>query len=129
MDNDVAVEIMARITRTLNRVIQEVGEIAPNNRGLWKNILHQMDNDIWMLIIKCVEQLDNEQPLLIKPHQRTAFKDARELIETYNLYYDHVLDVKTDTLNGKRIAWSCLMCVREIINECWNQQIINPRTN
>lgn len=111
-----SVEIMVRIQRMLNLEIQKHGELSINNKTIWQGFLHQMDNNSWSACIEALELLMLQHPLYFQSYHEKNIETAQAAIIKYGDYYDNVLDMRNRHLNHKRIAWGCLMSIREILN-------------
>lgn len=107
---------MCHITKTLNQIIVEQGEININNKTIWDTYLHQMDNHIWRDILETLYELYMQHPDLFEMHQVSAVKNALETLNKHYNYYDNVLHINKPNMKHRAIAWRALMVVREIVN-------------
>lgn len=126
-NTELSVEIIARISETLNHLIRTEGEIQINNKTIWDNILHRMDNSVWRGILETLHRLYNQHPNLYRNYHIEAIEEGLSLLDRYDQYYDSVLDIRTRHLDHKKCAWRCLMSMREIY--CAALDINLPNSN
>ena len=100
------------IAMTQNRIIAEHGKIERNNKELWGDFLHKMDNQDWIAILTAVSQVQELEPQLFKPTQERAFAEVARTLVKHNALHYRVLDTK----EYKADAWRALMCLREVWN-------------
>jgi len=120
---------MCHITRTLNAIVEELGEININNRTIWDKYLHQMDNTIWRGILQTLLELYEQYPTLFEMHQVSAINEALTTLNTYYDYYDNVLHINKPNMKHRRIAWRALMVIREVVNNAQSTRGALLRTN
>jgi len=120
---------MCHITRTLNAIVEELGEININNRTIWDKYLHQMDNTIWRGILQTLLELYEQYPTLFELHQVSAINEALTTLNTYYDYYDNVLHINKPNMKHRRIAWRALMVIREVVNNAQSTRGALLRTN
>ena len=120
---------MCHITRTLNAIVEELGEININNRTIWDKYLHQMDNTIWRGILQTLLELYEQYPTLFEMHQVSAINEALTTLNTYYDYYDNVLHINKPNMKHRRIAWRALMVIREVVNTAQSTRGALLRTN
>lgn len=119
---ELSVTIMCHINKTLNNICQEQGEISINNRKIWDTYLHQMDNTIWRGILETLLEFYQQYPTLFEMHQVSAINEALSTLNRYYDYYDNVLHINKPNMKHRRIAWRCLMVIREVINQANSTQ-------
>lgn len=116
VNTQLSIEIIYRLAESLNQIIRTSGEIRINNKDIWDNKLHKMDNHVWRGILQTLKELSLEHPELFKMHHLTAIDEGLRTLDKYEDYYDRVLDIKNKRLDNKKIAWKCLMTIREVYN-------------
>lgn len=126
---ELSVTIMCHITRTLNAIVEELGDININNRTIWDTYLHQMDNTIWRGILETLQELYQQYPTLFELHQVGAISEALATLNTYYDYYDNVLHINKPNMKHRRIAWRALMVIREVVNNAQSTRGALLRTN
>lgn len=126
---ELSIDIMRHIQRTLNNIIETQGEIKINNKTIWQGYLHQMDNHVWRGILETLNQLSEQSPQLFSQYHLLAIEQGLAALDRFDMYYDNVLDMKNHHLNHKKIAWKCLMTVREIMNTAHDIRLPNCDTS
>lgn len=120
---------MYKLKEFLNNEIRTSGEIQINNKRIWDGWLHKMDNTVWYGILETLDLLSKQHPELFTLNQLSAIEDGLKLLNKYSDYYDRVLDMNNKHVKAKGVAWKCLHTVREIWNECVDQQLPNANTS
>jgi hypothetical protein len=120
---------MCHITRTLNAIVEQDGEININNRTIWDTYLHQMDNTIWRGILQTLLEFYLQYPMLFELHQVSAINEALTTLNQYYDYYDNVLHINKPNMKHRRIAWRALMVIREVVNTAQGARGAVLRTN
>ena len=109
----------------LNLQILNEGAISINNPTIWKGFLHQMDNAVWRGCLGALKELSLEYPQYFQTYQITAIDQGLAALNKFDSYYDKVLDMPNKTLGHKKIAWACLMTIREVMNSIEGVRIPN----
>lgn len=122
---ELSVEIIYRIAAMLNTEIEKHGEIQINNPTIWNGFLHQMPNEVWRGIVETLLELNKQHPEMVDINQLSALQEAQGLLNRYDQYYDRVMDMKNRHVQAKRVAWKCLMSIREIYNRCAGIRLSN----
>lgn len=124
-NTELSVEIICRLAETLNQIIRNEGEIQINNKTIWDNILHRMDNSVWHGVLATLAELNLQQPSLFKNYHVEAIDQGLALLHKFDQYYDRVLDMNTRQIKNKKTAWRCLMAIREIYNSATDTHLPN----
>jgi hypothetical protein len=124
-NTELSVEIICRLAENLNQIIRTTGEIQINNKTIWDNILHRMDNSVWRGVLETLATLYTQQPSLFKNYHVEAITEGLQMLDKFEEYYDKVLDMKTRHLDHKKTAWRCLMATREIYNSATDTHLPN----
>ena len=111
---EVSVEIICRIGEMLNHEIRQHGVVPLNNKTIWHNCLHQMTNASWRAVLETLETLGAQHPELFRLDHFATIEEGLAALNKYERYYDRVLDLGNRHLNHKKLAWKCLMTIREI---------------
>lgn len=114
VNTELSVELICAIGNKLNDLIRSTGELQINNKVIWNQMLHKMDNSIWRGILTTLQELSSQQPQLFEWYHLTAVSDGLAVLDRYDAYYDRVLDMKNRKLDTKKTAWRCLMTLREV---------------
>lgn len=113
---ELSAEIMIHIQRMLNLQIQTNGAISINNKTIWDGFLHKMNNEVWLGCLETLWELSQAHPQYFQPFHVTAIDRGLTAIYKYAPFYDRVLDMRNRHLDHKKIAWQCLMTIREVLN-------------
>jgi hypothetical protein len=122
---ELSIEIMTHIQRMLNNQIENHGEIKINNKTIWNGFLHQMDNHVWRGCLETLEELSQQHPALFDHYHLNAIESGLKALDKYEQYYDRVLDMRNRHLDHKKIAWRCIMTIREVMNRAQNITLKN----
>lgn len=119
---------MHHIQRMLNNQIENHGEIKINNKTIWSGFLHQMGNDVWRGILETLDELSEQSPALFDQYHLDSIRLGLAALDRYDSYYDSVLDMRNRHVDHKKIAWRCLMTIREVMNRATGKRIENSDT-
>lgn len=109
-----SVEIICRIAEMLNNEIRIHGTLPYNNKNIWDNCLRQMSNPVWRAVLETLDELSTQHPRLFKIEHYDAIESALRALNKFDSSYDRVLDMSNRHLQHKKIAWKCLMTIREV---------------
>jgi hypothetical protein len=124
-----SVELIYRISEHLNQIIRNSGQIQINNKQIWNEVLHQLENSHWRGILETLEALCDQNPNLGNLQHRIAISQGLAVLEKYEAYYDRCMDVRTKHLNNKGTAWKCLMTMRELYTTAIGENLPNADTS
>lgn len=113
-NHEISTAIINKLARTLNSEIERNGEIKINNKLIWDGMLHKMSNEVWRGILESLKLLSEQHPRLFDFNHLAAIDRALQLLDRYEGYYDNVLDIKNAKMDNKKVAWKCLMTLREV---------------
>jgi len=124
-----SVELIYRISEHLNQIIRNSGQIQINNKAIWNEVLHQLENAHWRGMLETLEALCDQNPNLGTLQHRIAISEGLAILEKYEAYYDRCMDVRTKHLNNKHTAWKCLMSMRELYCAAIDKPLPNADTS
>lgn len=124
-NTELSIEIMHHIQRMLNNQIENQGAIKINNKTIWNGFLHKMDNSVWRGCLETLQQLEEQSPALFDSYHRDAVAAGLKALDKYEQYYDRVLDMRNKHVDHKKIAWRCLMTIREVMNRATGIKLDN----
>ena len=109
-------QLIQKIAEHLNTIIALTGSIKPNNRELWRGVLHELDNHHWQGMTLTLMKLQQQQPHIGALKHSIALEECQNILTKYGHKYDRIMDQKNYRFNHKPIAWKCLMTIRELYN-------------
>ena len=116
--------LIVKIAEYMNTQILLGGAIKPNNRSIWRDILHTMENHHWQGVLETLNTLMIQNPEIGNlDHAHTVEAGLAALHKWSN--YDRIMDMKNHRVNNKPLAWKCLMTIRELYNVCTDTDIPN----
>ena len=110
------------ITKTLNLIAKTRG-ITKDNKTIWGN-LHRWTNEDWAEMLVICELVIRQTPEYTTDFQRQKIHRAVEILQSFWEEHPRILDTK----EYKITAWAALMSMREIYNQCVNEQIVDSQS-
>ena len=52
-----SVELIYRVSEHLNQIIRNSGQIQINNKAIWNEVLHQLENNHWRGMLETLEEI------------------------------------------------------------------------
>jgi len=125
LKQETSIAVMRAIAEMLNTEIRKNGEIQINNSVIWDGYLHQMHNEDWRGVLETMNTLYQQHPQLFTMQNADAIQDGLELLNKFDQYYDRVMDMRNRHVSAKKIAWKCIMCIREVWNQATDEYLPN----
>ncbi len=125
LKQETSIAVMRAIAEMLNTEIRKNGEIQINNSIIWDGYLHQMHNEDWRGVLETMNTLYQQHPQLFTMQNADAIQDGLELLNKFDQYYDRVMDMRNRHVSAKKIAWKCIMCIREVWNQATDEYLPN----
>ena len=125
LKQETSIAVMEAIAEMLNTEIRKTGEIQINNSVIWDGYLHQMHNEDWRGVLETMSTLSEQHPQLFTMQNSSAIQDGLELLNKFDQYYDRVMDMRNRHVSAKKIAWKCLMTIREVWNQATDEYLPN----
>lgn len=124
-----SIELIYRISEHLNQIIRNSGKIQINNKQIWNEVLHQLENEHWRGMLETLDLLCEQNPVIGTFSHRNAITSALLILDKYETYYDKVLDIRNAKMNNKPVAWKCTMTMRELYCEACGIDLPNDNTS
>jgi len=114
-----ALDLWQSFAEMQNSIIKKEKVIDKDDARMWKDYLHKWSNTEWRMVLEAVGELLTAHPDLFKRFQRDAFVRAVQTLLKYESSHDRCLDTK----QHKATAWKMAMTLRELWNQCQQQEI------
>lgn len=106
------------ITDTLNNLITSTGQqINKNERVIWDEFLHIIDNDNWADMFAAFKDTLDHHDIFLNSIQERRYREALATFERDSKLRERCMDVLTKAKNTRTLAWGMIMTVREVYNE------------
>ena len=125
LKQETSIAVMQAIAEMLNTEIRKTGEIQINNSVIWDGYLHQMHNEDWRGVLTTLDTLHRQHPELFSMQNADAVQEGLALLDKFDQYYDRVMDMRNRHVSAKKIAWKCIMCIREVWNQATDEYLPN----
>ena len=125
VNTKLAIEIAHRIKEMLNMEIRKTGEIQINNKTIWDGWLHKLNNEEWYGVLHMMAELYHQHPELFKTEHVDAVEQGLQHMHKFQDYYDRCMDMNNRHVRAKRIAWKCIMAIREIFTLAQGEYLPN----
>lgn len=109
----------------LNGIVIDKGTIDINNQGIWQGILHDWDNEDWILVLEAVGELYQSHRGFFKTYHKDALLNSTKILMDRGSDHPRILDTKP----YKGVEWRMLMTLRELWNSCQDQYIPMTKRN
>ena len=114
------------ITDILNNIIISTGkQIDKNEKSIWDDFLHQINNDEWESMFMGFKETVAKHRVFLTHHQQRKFDEAYTTFQKDKHKRERCMDIRNKFMNTKDTAWAMIMVIREITNQATGIDIPN----